>query len=259
MACCLESEIWRPVASKTGSKESDDFFLVKCVAASQQSADADEVAFGLALTDLITVWKIVVTHGAAAAWVKELIGSQLTTFGVLTGMRDNLLDGTGLEGKGGISAAGVPPKLTVRLVLTKRYVCRFECEPLPERESAVVLREEMILPLLHLAAYHRTHCPDADADKAAPLTARELNLAENRAFASIYRVLIGAGVESAPLPSPSEAGAAAGSALPPAPVPAGADADPKPAASSEPGLKRVAAGGNTVPSSKQKTVLGFGR
>lgn len=200
------SEAWHACSSNV---ETNEYFYVKVVASppppSPDCAADDKFAFVLLVTDLLGVWCASVQHANANRWVEDVFpnveDSYVEVFGML---RDSLVGKREVPNfPPTIQVAAAlpfhsltePPMLRVSIWLSSRRSCAFECMPLSLLDSATLLRDQMIIPLMHTGTILCSHStvPNWTVEQAR----REAEEASSRssrfefksaAIAEIYRV-----------------------------------------------------------------------
>lgn len=142
--------------------DADEYFYVKVIAAPAPDPESDAPAFELIVTDLLGVWSMSVRHDSAAAWAREKFPNVEEEYPKLFGLvRDRLL---GDDPRYPPTVAWEPihnpaeaHSLFVTAQLNERRSCEIECAPLPPNKSALLLRDQMIVPALHIGAILREH------------------------------------------------------------------------------------------------------
>lgn len=155
--------------------DTNEYFYVKVFAAAeppQHAATAGaEPAFVLLVTDLLGVWRATVQHSSAEEWARENFPKVAENYAtVFDKMRQHILGELQVPNHPPvIQVAAMPyhsekstPALLITTWLNTRQSCTIECAPLSPLEAAVLLRDQMILPLVHISAILRTHSTVAD-------------------------------------------------------------------------------------------------
>ncbi|KAG8469717.1 hypothetical protein KFE25_006172 [Diacronema lutheri] len=140
------------------NRETDEYFYAKVVATDGlASTVGDDFAFVLLITDLLVVWRTSIAHRDAPEWVRARFPNVEETYATLLGrIRDTLIGADASfpplvrVAPAPYQAATGPPALLVTTRLSQRWSCEIECAALPPLESSVVLRDQMILPVLHV-------------------------------------------------------------------------------------------------------------
>lgn len=153
-ACNVDLEPWQAVDA---ASDGDSFFYVKfALDPSDQPPPPErraEPAFVLLATDLLAVWGYTVSHDRARAWLKEQHSSIVADdyMGLFAKLRDVLL-GINKQHAPRIGPSDCAALLVIDVPIATRVAFRLSCEPLAPAHAASVLREQMLLPALHMSA-----------------------------------------------------------------------------------------------------------
>lgn len=191
----VELEPWHAI-----DIDKDNFVYVKlALDASDPRLDA-EPAFVLLATDLLSVWAFSVTHGGkdgAPTWITEQHSNLVVDDHMepLRNMRAVLL---------GINQQHAPrirlsdsSALLIDVPIASRIRFKLTCEPLAPAEAALVLREQMLLPMLHMSALfaERARVDGWDAATASRAAEEHVNRGAPRlefhgAIATVYQTMM---------------------------------------------------------------------
>lgn len=202
-ASSVELEPWHAVNS---GPDGDSFFYVKFALDASDPRPAAEPAFVLLATDLLAVWECTVSHEHAPGWINEQYSTlaEKDPMVHLQRMRAVLL---GLNTKLATEQPPPPPRISpsesdsssllIVVPITARVIFKLSCEKLNPEDAASVLREQMLLPALHMSALFAGHARVGGWDEGTATSAAEEHVSGgfsrlefSGAIATVYQTIM---------------------------------------------------------------------